>query len=64
MTARKRLQNLCSAAFPARKLPTRYLPWEPLRAPNPLQSHLLSSLPRARICDRESERKQPIDFRF
>jgi hypothetical protein len=29
-----------------------------------LQSHLLSSLPRSRICDRESERKQSIDFRF
>ena len=64
MTATKRLQNLCIAAFPAREMPTRYLPWEPLHAPNPLQSHLLSSLPRSRICDRESEGKQPIDFRL
>jgi len=64
MSARKRLQNLCIAAFPAREMPTRYLPWELLHAPNPLQCHLLSSLPRSRICDRESERKQPIDFRF
>jgi hypothetical protein len=29
-----------------------------------LQCHLLSNLPRSRICDRESERKQSIDFRF
>jgi hypothetical protein len=29
-----------------------------------LQSHLLSSLPRSRICDRKSERTQSIDFRF
>ena len=64
MTATKRLQNLCIAAFPAGERPTQYLPWEPLHAPNPLLSHLLSSLPRSRICDRESERKQSIDFRF
>jgi hypothetical protein len=64
MSATKRLQNLCIAAFPAREMPTLYLPWELLHAPNSLQSHLLSSLPRSRICDRESERKQPIDFRF
>ena len=64
MSATKRLQNLCIAAFPAREMPTRYLPWEPLHAPNLLQSHLLCSLPRSRICDRESERKQSIDFRF
>ena len=64
MSATKRLQNLCIAAFPAREMPTQYLPWEPLHAQNPLQSHLLSSLPRSRICDPESEGKQPIDFRF
>ena len=64
MSATKRLQNLCIAAFPAREMPTQYLPWELLHAPNPLQSHLLSSLPRSRICDREGERKQSIDFRF
>jgi hypothetical protein len=29
-----------------------------------LQSHLLSSLPRSRICEGESERQQSIDFRF
>ena len=54
MTATKRLQNLCIAAFPAREMPTQYLPWEPLHGPNPLQCHLLYSLPRSRICDRES----------
>ena len=64
MTARKRLQNLCIAAFPAREMPTQYLPWELLHPPNPLQCHLLSSLLQSRICDRESERKQSIDFRF
>ena len=64
MTATKRLQNLCIATFQAREMPTQYLPWELLHAPNPLQSHLLSSLPRSKICDRESERKQSIDFRF
>jgi hypothetical protein len=64
MTATKRLQNLCIATFQAREMPTKYLPRELLHAPNPLQSHFLSSLPRSRICDRESERKQPIDFRF
>ena len=51
MSATKRLQNLCIAAFPAREMPTRYLPWEPLRAPNSLQCHLLSSVPQSRICD-------------
>jgi len=64
MSATKRLQNLCIAAFPDREMPTQYLPWEPLHAPNPLQSHLLSSLPRSKICARESQRKQSIDFRF
>ncbi len=64
MSATKRLQSLCIAAFPPREMPTQYLPWELLHVPNPLQSHVLSSLPRSRICDRESERKQSIDFRF
>jgi len=64
MTATKRLQNLCIAAFPAREMPTQYLPWEPLHAPNPLESHILSSVLQSKICDRESERKQSIDFRF
>lgn len=64
MSATKRLQNLCIAASQAREMPTQYLPWEPLRARNSLQCHLLSSLLQSKICNRESERKQPIDFRF
>ena len=36
MSARKRLQNLCIVAFPAREMPTEYLPWEPLLLLNPL----------------------------
>ena len=66
MSATKRLQNLCIAALQAREMPTQYLPWEPLHAPNPLQSHLLSSLPRSRICDANPkvDSLSILDFRF
>jgi len=66
MSATKRLQNLCIAAFPAREMPTQYLPGEPLHASNPWQSYLLSSLPQSRICDANpnANSQSILDFRF